>query len=360
MTRLLVHLDWIDEYAVQAPTGIWDEHGNSYYPATTQHLKGRAGRARLPADRNWEEYLDDLTYSTYTSAPNWQVLDSEHPLELVFHTIWNDFVASRPPTKPLLLPVGIAEDEPLTNDMEVHEHVPEPAQRIVLAQSWLIASELARRHPELLVHEMHPGDGMYDVLCVSDPRQGEYMDRTRIMLNRAGTLQVHQPEHSQRQDATVGSWADVIASENPHRHVKAIEVAAELGHPAKAPASTPRVLTYRLISTLLTLLTNDRHSWDARNEVIDSSGQGSEDQHGYLDKFPLVHPDLATTPSLNLWREPESHFWAVLRDGEPVAIASIEGRVYRQDGILDLAPAYAANGHSMTRLITQVFEGLLP
>ncbi|WP_454116041.1 TY-Chap2 family putative peptide chaperone [Microbacterium aurum] len=44
-----------------------------------------------------------------------------------------------------------------------------PATRFVIAQSWWIASELVRRHPDLVIHESHPGGGMYDCLTGLDP-----------------------------------------------------------------------------------------------------------------------------------------------------------------------------------------------
>ncbi|MGD4206363.1 hypothetical protein QT666_22610, partial [Xanthomonas citri pv. citri] len=43
------------------------------------------------------------------------------------------------------------------------------ANRFAIAQSWWLASELVRRHPELMIYEMHPGGGQYDVLCVATP-----------------------------------------------------------------------------------------------------------------------------------------------------------------------------------------------
>ena len=229
------------------------------------------------------------------------------------------------------------------------------ATRFVFAQSWWLASELVRRHPELIVHEMHPGGGMYDVLCVVAPGKDESFELTRIMLNRAGSIQVHHPQRAAKPDEMVGTWKQVMVASDPHEYVKRIEAAAGLGVLAKAPPSTPRALAYRFISTALTMLVNDRHRWDARNEFLDSSGMGGFDEDAdlrkYLSGFPDAIRHLSTTPSLGHWREPYSHFWALLREDEPVAIVSIEGRLYLPDRVSNLAQEYQVYDRNMHAMV---------
>ncbi len=237
----------------------------------------------------------------------------------------------------------------------------EPARRFVIAQSWWLASELVRRHPQLVIHLMSPGGGSSDVIALFDPRRGEFTSQTRIMLNRAGSLQVHQPVHEERADAMIGSWDEVLAAHDAHQHLRLIETEAGLGHPGKPPKSTSRALAYRFISTVLNTAVNDRSTWDARNEFIDSSGDWWEDTpelNGYLTQFPNALADLADAPPLGLWHEPESHFWAILRDEVPVAIVSIEGRVYRADRRHDLAGEYAIGERRMLPLVTNILGDL--
>ncbi|CAN5262267.1 hypothetical protein BH09ACT3_BH09ACT3_08640 [soil metagenome] len=225
-----------------------------------------------------------------------------------------------------------------------------PAPRFVIAQSWWVAAEVARRHPVLIIHEMHPGGGMYDCLALLTPDGHKPI----VQLNRVGTLHIPAvPEY--RVD-----WNEVMSARSPHAVVKEIEEVAQLGQVVKAPKSTPRVLAYRFIATLLTMTVNDRHAWDARNEFLDSSGDELLELRGYLDGFPKAQRDSATTPPIGLWQEPHSHFWAVLRDEEPIAMVSIEGWVYRRDTALDLALLYSESGHSITRVVTAVLGDLLP
>jgi hypothetical protein len=208
-------------------------------------------------------------------------------------------------------------------------------ERFIISQSWWLASEFVRRHPELVIHEMHPGGGMCDVLCVFEPGVDAFGGTTQVMLNRAGTIQVHYPQPTERHPERIASWLEVTDDANPHRFLRRIEDAAGLGHPSKAPASTPRALAYRFISTALTMLGNDRHRWYARNEFWDTSSETDyeedDDLRQYLTRFPAAVRDLEHTTRLGVVREPFSYFWALLRDEEPVAILSIEGRLYLPD-----------------------------
>jgi len=245
----------------------------------------------------------------------------------------------------------------------VDQDPPGPAQRFIVAQSWWIASELVRRHPELVIHEMHPGGGHYDVLAIFAP---PYADaRAIVMLNRAGTLQVHVRDESGGTPdlRVVGTWADVLSASNPHGFAKVIESAAGLPIVPKAPPSTPRTLAYRFIATLLTMTVNDRNTWDARNEFIDSSGDGwpgEAELRGHLDSFPDTRRDFSSITALGLWHEPESHFWAVMKDQIPVAIVSLEGHVYRSDRRYSLTEEYTAMGRRMFPVVASILNGLQP
>jgi hypothetical protein len=76
--------------------------------------------------------------------------------------------------------------------------------------------------------------------------------------------------------------------------------------------------------------------------------------------FAEVQRDLAATPKIGLWHEPESHYWAILRDDTPVAIVSAEGRVDRQGRQLNLATENEANARRMLPLVIAALGDLLP
>lgn len=372
MTLYAVHHAWIDDHTVKAPVGIWKEGGISFYPAETESYRKKGSQAETESSQMlWAHWVEKRTEWGSTYGASWSAVESDESMEKVLTDLRAEFLSESHPMKKISEPVGadekedseatkedFGEDEEDSEELELDE----PAQRFVVAQSWWIAAELVRRHPELLVHEMRPGGGQYDVLAIfALPHDAS---SARVMLNRAGTMQIHTHDgHNGVPDISlIGTWADALSARNPHSVIKQIEDVAQLNTLAKAPPSTPRALAYRFIATLLTTTVNDRHSWDARNEFIDSSSDwwpGDPETNGFIDRFPEVHRDFSSTPELGLWHEPESHFWAVLCDQIPVAIVSIEGRVYRADRRHNLADEYAANGRRMLPLVTNILSDLL-
>ncbi len=102
--------------------------------------------------------------------------------------------------------------------------------------------------------------------------------------------------------------------------------------------------------------------WDARNDFIDSadSWPGDPETHGYLRQFPLAALDAVSAPTVGVWHEPDTHFWAIKRDDVPVALVSIEGRVYTSTTRVDLAREYRAQGGKLLPILVQTLGGLLP
>lgn len=370
MTLYAVHYAWVDDHATKAPVGIWGEGGICFYPPETDDYRSKGSQAETEASQMlWADWVENRTEWGSTYGASWSAVESDEPMEEILTGLRTEFFSEPHPVTMISLPElpedsGAPEEDSVEDEEDSEESGPsDPAQRFVIAQSWWIAAELARRHPELLVHEMHPGGGQYDVLAVLSPPY--VAARMQVMLNRVGTIQVHQNDgrNGEPDMELISTWSDALSASSPHAVVKHIEDVANLGSPAKAPSSTPRALAYRFIAVLLSMTVNDRHSWDARNEFIDSSGDwwpGSPEVHGFLEGFPDVRRDLPSTPKLGLWHEPESHFWAVLRNKVPVAIVSTEGRVYRADRRYDLAAEYSSNERRMLPLITKILSDLLP
>ncbi|MGH3703464.1 MAG: hypothetical protein ACRDT9_02440 [Agromyces sp.] len=221
-----------------------------------------------------------------------------------------------------------------------------PARRRVLAESWWIASELASRHPDHIVYEIHPGGGMYDCLTLAQPgRDGPGV----IMLNREGTIHVHAPIDGGTDFGL--TWANALSADSPHDVVKQLEIAARIQLARKRPPTTQRTLVYRVIAAFLALQLNDRHQWDARSEFLDTSGYGGG-ARGYLAGFPDARNAADGAKLIGIPGEPESHFWAVLRNGEPIAVMSINGMLYTGESTIELLPLYRRLG-SVAAVVTQ-------
>jgi len=364
MTKYAVHYVWVDlrsgdDYgsrassvypkamkglAASTPVGIWDEHGSFEYlnnhEPNAEVLRGwRLSLAKLGIDE-WVKQLDER-HGTWSDG--WAVVESDLSSDLLLESLHFEFLAAHPPVTEVTAPSQVLEvgdggddagDDLDEDELDV-EHAADdfhPAMRYVIAQSWWIAAELVRRHPELIIHEMHPGGGMYDCLALLRPDTHEPF----IQLNRVGSIQVDAAPEFRL------TWAEAMSTQSPRLVVDEIEAVAGLRPPVEVAPTTPRVLAYQFIAAALATTVNDECVWDARNEFIDSSadwGLGDpEDLNGYLANFPEALRDLESTPRIGLWHEPESHFWALLRDGEPFALVSIEGVVYlreRRRSLLD-------------------------
>ncbi|MEX0153488.1 hypothetical protein [Microbacterium sp. LMI1-1-1.1] len=228
-----------------------------------------------------------------------------------------------------------------------------PAQRFVIEQSWWVCSELVRRHPDHVVYETHPGGGLYDILLVRPARNLRDRDAT-ILINRGGTVRVsfHRTDNSIDQIDVCHSAA-ALAQPSAHSLVKMLESAARLEVTAKAPSSTPRSLAFRMASTALTALLNERGTWDWRQIFCDTSGEVPAVLN-YLEAFPSARAEVGNVELEPWdWGVPEAHYWALLRDGEPAAVVSTEGVLHLRDGSrVELASAYASRDRNIHRLVS--------
>jgi len=348
-----VHYAWIPDHAMQGPVGIWNEAGDCYYPEATAHLRGKGASQILkrPAHFTLSGWLEMKSETTGTYS-NWSRVDSYHPMEVVLDDLQADYFLDAHPVKVITAEDTVAPDPavaaasyPTATDSAVF--VPAPAYRRVIAESWWVASELVARHPDHVVYEMHLAGGSYDCLAVRLPTSSD----ASMIVNRVGSIQV----------LTAGlrvAWHEALAAASPHDVVKRIERAAGLELRGKRPPTSPRTLSYRVIAAFLELQVNDRFFWDARCEFLDSADGDAEELNGYLARFPAAQAALSATPRLGLPHEPESHFWALLRNGEPVAIVSIEGNLYLDGDVIELMPVYEKSRSVITVVVGALGEWL--
>ncbi|MEV6493289.1 hypothetical protein AB0M20_32405 [Actinoplanes sp. NPDC051633] len=223
----------------------------------------------------------------------------------------------------------------------------EIAQHMRLMQSWWLASELIRRHPDLVLIEMHPGGGQYD--CLSLFRNGERV----VFINRAGTVQI--PDDESFRPLTF----EQIFSRPPSSVVRSIEMGVRLPSPQRSPISTPAALTYRVIAQLMAITVNDKRSWDVRNEILDTSGYGGGPR-GYVDKFPIAAERAQQRRPDDLLGIPQYRYWGVIRDDELLAVLDTDGFAYVGEHVLHLPGLYSAHGRKLTSLVAASLGSILP
>lgn len=222
-----------------------------------------------------------------------------------------------------------------------------PSQRLVVAKSWWIASEIARRHPELRIIETRPYEGADDNLCLVHPRTDDELPL--VALDRLGALEA----------SPLGGigWDDVVVEEDPHAIVRALERWAGLGSPLKAPATTPTTLVYRIIARVLASLVDDRDVWNARWGLYDTLDEDTTVYHPGLDDVPTVDELMEETE----YDVNSGHFWVLERGTDTVACFDTFGRLHTRDAApLELMPIYRSTHRSLTATIGVALGRLLP
>jgi T3SS (YopN, CesT) and YbjN peptide-binding chaperone 2 len=240
--------------------------------------------------------------------------------------------------------------------------------RLVIAQSWFVASELVRRHPELRLIETHPGDSQHDclTLCVGagpEPSQ-------RIQLNRWGRMHVHG-EGNGSSDPNPIPWnatlatrsrkdaAHVDEARDAHTVIKELEMRAGLPQVASAPASSPAALSYRMAARVLSGLVNDKYRWDVRNERLYAS-DGTFLDNGDVLGFRTAEVAVSQRRADDILGAPGYRYWALLRDEQPVAILDTDGNLHLPDRVTSLPKLYASHGRSLTATIGLALGRVLP
>ncbi|MGO4534929.1 TY-Chap2 family putative peptide chaperone [Leifsonia sp. 2MCAF36] len=239
--------------------------------------------------------------------------------------------------------------------------LPEVASRYKLASYWWLASELVRRNPKLELRETYPMDGFYDCLSLfGDGSRGP----VHIDFNRLGSVHVH-PDHIHFMEIS-----ELVSRENPHDAIKRIEGVAGLTPAIKAPTSSARVVTLRVMAALMNFLVNDRARWDLRMLAPDASGYAipvleslfADDEQSPL---PVVFPNPADFRAFLMgsrFAEPfvPGRFWALKRDDDVVAVFDTQGLVHTEHARITLKPLYARTGRNITQTMATALADILP
>lgn len=238
--------------------------------------------------------------------------------------------------------------------------------RYVYAASWLIASEICRKNPDMYVIEFHPASGTYDILSVRTKAHLKFSEKKRsgtgyLDMNRNGSIRGYH-DGSERNFKT---WQKILYEGKDIREViTEILFWLELKNPTPAPQTTPKVLAYRFIASVLNLMLTDTKRWDARCDYLDDSGiyfaEGNEYGHTtleFLEKFPAAVEHAKTVKNVGMYGEPNSHYYGLIRGEEVQLLVSIEGIIFFKDGTsADLMKLYNKHNRKLTAMVVEVME----
>lgn len=205
-------------------------------------------------------------------------------------------------------------------------------ERNVYLQSWWVASELIRRHPNLVLAETHPGDGLHDCLSVLSH---EGHDQLHILLNRTGRMHI-QSQLSSRFDRTQWGvrypveWLTELEQSDRRLIPRFLEDAAGLVPPAHTPKTTPKSLTFRLIYHLLLFALNEPAHWDVRNVQDDYNGIEAVYKNELFQQIKSAWVALHQSPPQGwTFGNPGYDFWEVKSAHTRVGLFQIDGTLHR-------------------------------
>jgi len=227
------------------------------------------------------------------------------------------------------------------------------ADRFVDAQHWWIASELCRRHPELLLLE-NAIDGYGNVI----EALGAIGDRKlRIGFSRVAGIQV------QGVDGFCVPPPALLDEANPHAILKRLERASGVRESSRTVGTTRQNIGYRVISQTLAMTINSRHSWTLRGERPDDPHVGaSVDWLGEAANWDSVKKlrrrwgaDAAVG---DLYPTPRAQAWLLMRDLEPVAVFDLYGCARMDGGTVDCIKKYRSSAGDIASVACEIASAL--
>jgi hypothetical protein len=131
----------------------------------------------------------------------------------------------------------------------------------------------------------------------------------------------------------------------------------------KLPPSNPEVLSFRLLSALLSTKAFSSTVWEGRMGYADTSGdfQGDPIRHDLFEPFPRLQNRLETQRNDDFLGIPAYRFWFLLRNDEPVlGIEAPTGRIEKTDGQRhDLMELYRKAGRRLWPTVLETAGHLL-
>lgn len=203
-------------------------------------------------------------------------------------------------------------------------------QRMIYLQSWWVASEFFRRHPDHDLIETHPGGGQYDCLTILGPGK---LEQVHIDLNRAGRMHIHSGMAPRFNRTEWGirhpvEWSTESEQADRRMIPRFIEAAVGVPAPAQTPMTTPKTLTFRVIYHLLLFAVNEAMDWDVHNSVLDSSGMVGRSSPDY---FAEIASARAAIVHYATEAQQKYTFWAVQRDYRCLALLQENGMLHRPE-----------------------------
>jgi len=231
-------------------------------------------------------------------------------------------------------------------------------QRMIYLQSWWVASEFMRRHPELELIETHPGDDQYDCLTILDANRPEEM---HIRLNRLGRIHAYSNSAPSfdwsRFDIDYPiEWTGEVKLNDRRLLPRLLELAVGLSSPSQTPVTTSKTLTFRVIYQLLLFAVNDSQVWEVRNSAVNSWSSSGDSAFDFFADIASARNSLVHYAQESKQKEA---FWAVLCDNRCIGLLQESSTLHRPNADpVNLMKIYNANKREILPTAMEI-RGLL-
>lgn len=227
------------------------------------------------------------------------------------------------------------------------------AKRFVVAQSWWIASQLVRRHPELRIIETRPEFTAQDNLALVDSIATPSSREAVLEIDRNGSL-----GRSSEPESPSMTWREVFEAGDPFELLTRLEVTAGLTSPTETPRSGRKAVAYRLIARLLSATLNDRRPLRVRSGYLQTFQLGSGCWPELRD-FPGVAAALEDVRPDDVDGQPGYRFWMLEHDHRLVAVLDTDACLYLADETsTDVYKSYRRTS-SLTRTLSDTLGQFL-
>jgi hypothetical protein len=227
-----------------------------------------------------------------------------------------------------------------------------PQLQIAEASAWHLCSEMVRHRPEARIYFWHPGGGQYDMLSVFIPTPEGWNNRP-LDLNMRGSIRYYV---NQREN--IIPWKEFFI-EGPQKTIEIVERSTGWRQTPETPISTPTVLAYRVISSLVRMSTQTADRVTVDMAFHDSSGFDS----GVTNLAPsFEHADRHTQaqPGYGEQFDQYSRLWTLFNQDKVIAYVHDSGHVFLPNGItLDLEKLYDKHRRNINLLVAKELSSLI-
>lgn len=201
-------------------------------------------------------------------------------------------------------------------------------QQLIEIASWRLMTEFMRHlSSQYILIEYQPGMGYGNALAICERTSKHIL----LDYSRSGHFNIF-PKGIQKPDYTNGHINEDVLRKDLTEILDHGVGYIGLSRTKKLPPSTPQVITYRLITTILSQSVFGRSLWQCKSGCLDSSVDGYAQRTELFKQFPEALKRTTVVKKMDFHENPNYNFWFILKDGKPICCLEIDGTMWADNG----------------------------